>query len=141
MIQLSIDERQPARYHYEVGRKLAALRDEGVLVVGSGDIVHNLHAYAWGDAASAYPWAVQFNEAVRDFLSRREHAPLIDYHLLGEPAVMSVPTPDHYLPMLYIAGAQRDDDEMSVITDGIDLASVSMLSFRYDRKHVPQGSA
>ena len=84
---------------------------------------------------------MQFSEAVRDFLSRREHAPLINYHLLGEPAVMSVPTPDHYLPMLYVAGAQREDDEMSVITDGIDLASVSMLSFRYDRRREPQGSA
>jgi 4,5-DOPA dioxygenase extradiol len=81
--------------------------------------------------SAAYPWAVQFDEAVREFLVRKEHDPLVDYHLLGEPAALSVPTPDHYLPMLYIAGAQRDDDAFSVIAEGIDLASVSMLSFGY----------
>ena len=141
VVQLAIDGTRPPQFHYELGQRLAALRDEGIMLVGSGNVVHNLRVVRWGDGAPAYPWAVQFNEAVRDFLSRRAHAPLIDYHLLGEPAVMSVPTPDHYLPMLYIAGAQREDDEMSVITDGIDLASVSMLSFRYDRKREPQGSA
>ena len=141
IVQLAIDGTRPAQFHYELGQRLAALRDEGIMLVGSGNVVHNLRVVRWGDGATAYPWALQFNEAVRDFLSRREHAPLVDYHLLGEPAAMSVPTPDHYLPMLYIAGAQRDEDEMSVVTDGIDLASVSMLSFRYDRKREGQGSA
>jgi len=141
IVQLAIDGTRPPRFHYEIGQRLAALRDEGIMLVGSGNVVHNLRVLRWGDDAPAYPWAVQFNEAVRDFLSRNDHAPLIDYHLLGEPAALSVPTPDHYLPMLYIAGARRDDDEMSVITDGIDLGSVSMLSVSYDCRREAQGSA
>ena len=139
VVQLAIDGTRPPQFHYALGQRLAALRDEGIMLVGSGNVVHNLRVMRWGDDVPAYPWAVQFNGAVRDFLSRREHAPLVDYHLLGDPAAMSVPTPEHYLPMLYIAGARRDDDEMSVVTDGIDLASVSMLSVSYDRK--AQGNA
>ena len=131
VVQLAIDGTKPPRFHYEVGQRLSALRDEGIMLVGSGNVVHNLRVMRRTNGASAYPWAVQFNEAVREFLLRNEHAPLIDYHLLGEPAALSVPTPEHYLPMLYIAGARRQDDKFSVTTDGIDLASVSMLSFAY----------
>ncbi len=131
IVQLAIDGTRPPRFHYELGQKLAALRDEGVMLVGSGNVVHNLRAMRRMDGTGAYPWALQFEQAVRGFLERNEHVPLIDYHLLGEPASLSVPTPEHYLPMLYIAGARRKDDALSVITDGIDLASISMLSFAY----------
>jgi 4,5-DOPA dioxygenase extradiol len=131
IVQLAIDGTKPPRFHYELGRQLAPLRDEGIMVLGSGNVVHNLRVMRRTLGASAYPWAVQFNEAARGFLERNEHEALVDYHLMGEPAALSVPTPDHYLPMLYIAGARREDDEFSVLTDGIDLASVSMLSFAY----------
>jgi 4,5-DOPA dioxygenase extradiol len=131
VVQLAIDGTKPPRFHYEMGQRLAALRDEGIMLLGSGNVVHNLRVMRRTNGAGAYPWAVQFNGAVREFLSRNEHAPLVDYHLLGEPAALSVPTPEHYLPMLYVAGARRDDDAFTVITDGIDLASVSMLSFAY----------
>jgi 4,5-DOPA dioxygenase extradiol len=134
IVQLAIDGTQPPRFHYELGQRIAALRDEGVMLVGSGNVVHNLRAMRRMDGAGAYPWALQFNGAVRDFLSRNEHAPLVDYHLLGEPAALSVPTPEHYLPMLYVAGARRADDEMSVMTDGIELASISMLSFALEAR-------
>jgi 4,5-DOPA dioxygenase extradiol len=137
VVQLAIDGTRPPQFHYQLGQRLAALRDEGVMLVGSGNVVHNLRVMRRTNGAGAYPWALQFNEAVREFLSRNEHAPLIDYHLLGEPAALSVPTPEHYLPMLYIAGARRDDDEFMVITDGIDLASVSMLSFAFARRAAP----
>lgn len=130
VVQLAIDGTKPASFHYELGQRIAALRDEGIMILGSGNAVHNLRVMRM-NAAAPYPWAVQFNEAVREFLARKEHGPLVDYHMLGEPAALSVPTPDHYLPLLYVAGARRDDDAFSVITDGIDLASVSMLSFRY----------
>jgi 4,5-DOPA dioxygenase extradiol len=131
IVQLAIDGTKPPRFHYETGRRLAALRDEGIMLVGSGNVVHNLRAMRRTDGSGAYPWAVQFNEAVRGFLERDEHAPLVDYHLLGEPATLSVPTPEHYLPALYIAGARREGDAFAVTTDGIELASVSMLSFAY----------
>lgn len=130
IVQLAIDRTQPPAFHYELGRRLAALRDEGVMLVGSGNVVHNLRVIQWGSGA-AYPWATQFNDEARALLQRREHGPLIDYQAMGEPARMSVPTPDHYLPMLYIMGAQRDDDTMSILTDGIELGSISMLSFAY----------
>lgn len=133
IVQLAIDGTRPARFHYELGQRLAPLRDEGIMLVGSGNVVHNLRVMRRMEGAGgAYPWALQFEKAVRGYLERNEHAPLVDYHLLGEPAALSVPTPEHYLPLLYIAGAQRPGDSLAVLVDGIDLASVSMLSIAYD---------
>jgi len=129
VIQLAVDRTQPPAFHYQLGQRLAALRDEGVLIVGSGNLVHNLGVIRWADGSAAYPWATQFNDQARDLLERREHASLIAYETMGDAARMSVPSPDHYLPMLYIAGAQRDDDAFSILTDGIELGSISMLSF------------
>ena len=134
IVQLAIDGTASPRFHYELGQRLSALRDEGIMLVGSGNVVHNLRVIRRGNDGSAYPWAIQFNAAVRGLLERREHDPIVDYHLLGEPAMLSVPTPEHYLPLLYIAGARRDDDALSVLTDGIELASISMLSVAYAAK-------
>src|SRR4029453_17812627 len=124
VVQLAIDGTKPPRFHYELGQGLAALRDEGIMLLGSGNVVHNLRVMRRTNGAGAYPWAVQFNEAVRGFLERNDHAPIVDYHLMGEPAALSVPTPEHYLPMLYIAGARREDDALSIPIDGIDPAPV-----------------
>jgi 4,5-DOPA dioxygenase extradiol len=129
IVQLAIDRTQPGAFHYDLGRRLAPLRDEGVLVIGSGNVVHNLGVIQWGSKPAPYPWAMQFNQAFRENLQRRSHEPLIDYLRLGESARMSIPTPDHYLPALYVLGAQRDDDALSILTDGIELGSISMLSF------------
>lgn len=131
IVQIAIDGTEPPLFHYELGRQLSSLREEGIMLVGSGNVVHNLRVIRRGDGSSAYPWAIRFNEAVLGLLEKHEHAPLVDYHSLGEPALLSVPTPEHFLPMLYIAGARRDDDTLSILTDGIELASISMLSFAY----------
>lgn len=128
VVQLSLDGDQPPAYHYELGKHLAPLRDEGVLIVGSGDVVHNLRTARRSDSAAPYDWAVQFNDFVRDHVQRGEHGPLIDYEKLGQAARMSIPTPEHYLPLLYVLGAQQDNEAASVLTDGIDLGSISMLS-------------
>ena len=92
-----------ATFHFEIGRRLAPLRDEGVLIAGSGNLVHNLHAYAWGrHVAEPFDWAIRFEtEAKRDD-ARRRNEPLIDYEKLGQDALLSIPTPDHYLPLLYV---------------------------------------
>jgi 4,5-DOPA dioxygenase extradiol len=127
VIQLSIDGTQPPQFHYDAGRRLAALRDEGVLVVGSGNVVHNLRLMK-RDGGEAFDWAVRFNERVRAALASRDHRTLIDFGGLGEDARLSVPTPEHYLPLLYIAALQRDDEVMSFPVDGYDLGSVSMLT-------------
>ena len=129
VVQLSIDETQPSRFHYELGARLQPLRDEGILLLGSGDIVHNLHAYAWGRHPQApYDWALRFEAHVRGALMRGDHAPLIDYAILGRDAVLAVPTPEHYLPLLYVIGASLPGEGASFPVEGMDGGSVSMLA-------------
>jgi 4,5-DOPA dioxygenase extradiol len=131
VVQLSIDETQPAQFHYDVGRQLAPLREEGVLVMGSGNLVHNLHTYAWGrHDPEPFDWAVRFETLARDQIQRNEHLPLINYESLGPDAQRSAPTPDHYLPLLYILGMQQNDDAVSFPVEGVDGGSVSMLTVK-----------
>lgn len=129
IVQLSIDERQPAQFHYDLGRRLAPLRDEGVLVIGSGNLVHNLHTYAWGrHEPEPFDWAVRFENSAREWMRTGDHEPLIGYGMLGPDAQLSAPTPDHYLPLLYVLGAQQEGDRVTFPVEGIDGGSVSMLS-------------
>ena len=128
IVQLSIDATQPAAFHFELGKRLAPLRDEGVLVVGSGNVVHNLGVLNWSDDAPAYDWAVRFNGLVRDHLMRGGHEPLVDYQKMGTDARMSIPTPEHYLPLLYIIGLQDEREAIAFPVDGIQNASISMLT-------------
>lgn len=130
VVQLSLDETRPARWHYELARRLSPLRDEGVLIVGSGNLVHNLHAYGWGRHVPApYDWAERFEHAARRLMLAQDHDPLIDYESLGKDAVMSVPTPEHYLPLLYVL-AQSASEPPSFPVEGVDGGSVSMLAVR-----------
>ncbi len=129
VVQLSIDETQAPEFHYELGKRLAPLRDEGVLLVGSGNLVHNLHTYAWGrHNVEPFDWAVRFEQMARELLLNGDHAPLIDYESLGRDALLSAPTPDHYLPLLYVIGSGRNGDEVSFPVEGFDGGSISMLS-------------
>jgi 4,5-DOPA dioxygenase extradiol len=129
IVQLSIDERRPPAFHLELGRKLAPLRSEGVLIVGSGNIVHNLHAYAWGrHMPEPYDWAVRFESRVRSLLESGEVGPLVEYESLGKDALLSIPTPDHYLPLLYVIGTRDDGDAVTFPVEGVDGGSISMLA-------------
>lgn len=131
VVQLSIDETQPAQFQYELAQRLAPLRDEGVLVMGSGNLVHNLHTYAWGrHKVEPFDWAVRFEERARELLLEGDHDPLINYESLGKDAQLCVPTPDHYLPLLYVLGAVRENDEVSFPVEGFDGGSISMLTVR-----------
>jgi 4,5-DOPA dioxygenase extradiol len=127
VVQLSIDGMQPPRFHYELGRRLAPLRDEGVLVIGSGNVVHNLRLINRNDDAAPFDWAVRFNERVRKGLVARDHEVLIEYSG-GEDAALSVPTPEHYLPLLYVAALHAEDEPISFPVDGIDKGSLGMLT-------------
>jgi 4,5-DOPA dioxygenase extradiol len=128
VVQLSIDETQPPSFHYELGARLRPLREQGILLLGSGDIVHNLHAYAWGHhAQQPYDWALRFEEQVRAALASGAHATLIDYPTLGRDALLAVPTPEHYLPLLYVLGAGVAGERVSFPVEGMDGGSVSML--------------
>src|SRR5215213_132257 len=129
VIQLSIDDTQPAEFHYETAKRLSSLRDEGVLIMGSGNIVHNLHAYAWGrQQVEPLDWAVRFEEQARELLLTGAHDPLIAYEALGRDATLSIPTPDHYLPLLYVIAQMREGEPVSFPVEGFDGGSVSMLS-------------
>lgn len=131
VVQLSIDATQPAAFHFDLGEKLARLREEGVLVVGSGNLVHNLRAYAWGlPSQQPYDWATRFERVARDLIAARTYQPLIDYDGLGPDALLSIPTPEHYLPLLYVLGAGHADDVVSFPVDGVDGGSISMLAVR-----------
>lgn len=124
-VQLSIDVRKPPAYHFEVGRRLAALRDEGVLILGSRNVVHNLMLHRRGEEF-AYDWAVRLNDYIRDSLVSHQFHRLVDYAAFGEAAAFSAPTPEHFYPLLYAAGAA--DDAASVAADGVYSGAISMLS-------------
>ena len=129
VVQLSIDETQPTAFHYELGQRLSTLRDENVLVIGSGNIVHNLHTYAWGQHASEpFDWATRFEQEAKAHLLANNHKPLIAYESLGRDAQLSIPTPEHYLPLLYVIGLQRSGDEVTFPVSGVDGGSISMLA-------------
>lgn len=130
MVQLSIDSTQPAAWHFEQGKKLAALRDEGVMLVASGNVVHNLRTARWQGASAPYPWAESFNQYVKDNLTWQgvlaEH-PLINY-LAHEGAALSNPTPEHFLPLLYVLGSWDGQEPVTIPVEGIEMGSLSMLS-------------
>jgi 4,5-DOPA dioxygenase extradiol len=131
VVQLSIDETKPAEFHYSLARQLTPLREQGVLIVGSGNIVHNLHSYAWGrHATQAFDWATSFESKIKKYLISEEHEKLVNYESLGREALLAVPTPEHYLPLLYIVALCREDDELTFPVEGMDGGSISMLSVK-----------
>lgn len=131
VVQLSVDYTQPPDFHYALGKRLGRLRKERVLVIGSGNIVHNLFTYAWGERAKcAFDWATRFERHARELMLARREAELVDYEALGRDAMLSIPTPDHYLPLLYVLGMRGEGDEITFPVEGVDGGSVSMLAVR-----------
>lgn len=129
VVQLRIDASKSSEFHYEIGKRLAPLRREGVLVVGSGNLVHNLSMYSWEVRSPfAYDWAERFEQRVRKILAVRDDSKLIDYGGLGRDAELSIPTPDHYLPLLYVLGAGDSVERLSFPVEGIEGGSMSMLT-------------
>ncbi len=128
VVQLSIDGTKPAQFHYEIGKRLAPLRDEDVLIVGSGNVVHNLMLMRRGEGVPAFGWAKRFNDKVREALASRNHRALIDFEQMGEDARLSVPTPEHYLPLLYITALQTEGETMAFAVDGYEAGSLGMLT-------------
>ncbi len=129
VLQLSIDETQPAAWHFNLARQLAPLREENVLVMGSGNLVHNLHTYAWGKReVQAYDWAIRFEAFARETMAAGNFEPLINYESLGRDAMLSAPTPDHYLPLLYVLAQHQPGEAISFPVEGFDGGSISMLT-------------
>ncbi len=130
VIELSLDLNKSSKYHYELGEQLSHLRRKGVLIIGSGNIVHNLRLMNHDANAEPYDWAIEFDKKIRDALLEQKKETLIDYRDLGKSAELSVPTTDHYLPMLYIAALQKKDESIEFVYEEIQHASVSMRCFQ-----------
>jgi 4,5-DOPA dioxygenase extradiol len=128
VVQLSLDATQPLSYHYQLARRLAPLRDAGFLVVGSGNVVHNLGAAVRAEAVAPFDWAVRFSADVRARILAIDHAGLTDMGSMGSDALLCIPTPEHYLPLLYVIALQRPGDGIEFLTQGIELGSIDMMS-------------
>ncbi len=129
MVQLSLDIAKPARFHFELGARLAPLRDEGVLILASGNVVHNLHLRQ-RDAPFAYDWATDFNGFIRSALLAGRMEAVVDYAQQGASAALAVPTPDHFYPLLYACGAAAGD-AAAIEVDDVYQGSMSMMSVSF----------
>lgn len=129
VLQLSLYMAKPASYHLKMGETLRSLREDGVLIVGSGNIVHNLRQIRWEDQAEPYDWAVEFDEWAKDKITKRDFESLTN--LSSEAAKLSVPTMDHYYPLFYVLGASDKNDALTFEYEGLQNGSISMRTFTY----------
>ena len=134
VMQLSIDYTKGPQYHYDLARELYGLRKKGVLIVGSGNMVHNLKLAAWDrldDQEYGFDWAIQMNEVFKKFIQNEQHDRLIDYTELGKEALLAIPTPEHYWPLLYTLGLKGSKDDLSFFNDKVVAGSLTMTSVKF----------
>lgn len=131
VIQISIDYRKPASYHFEIAQYLKKLRNKGVLIVGSGNIVHNLRMVAWDKINSpfGYDWAIEANEKMKAFVTGHQFSSLFDYQKYGQAFQLAIPTPDHYYPLMYTLGTIDKNEEIKIFNDIAVAGSLTMTSF------------
>jgi 4,5-DOPA dioxygenase extradiol len=129
VFQLSINYKKPPRWHFDLANDLKTLREKNVLIIGSGNIVHNLYMVDFVDTAKPFPWAVEFDELVKARLINKDFDALIDYKDLGN-SYLAVPTNDHYLPMIYTLGLADKNEKLKFIYEEIQNATISMRSFK-----------
>jgi len=133
IIQLSLDYHKTPKEHYELAKELAAFRDKGVMIIGSGNIVHNLRQVAWDrpdDEEYGHDWAIEANDLVKKLIVENNHQALIDYKSLGRAVQLAAPTPDHFLPLLYALALKREDEEVSFFNDKAVMGSLTMTSIK-----------
>lgn len=132
ILQLSIDFYKPGQYHYNLAKELAALRRKGVLILGSGNMVHNLRMVAWDrlDDSFGFDWAVEMNDTFKRLITNYDHAPMINYEGFGTPGKLAIPTPDHYFPLLYMLGLQEKNEEATFFNDKAVAGSLTMTSVK-----------
>lgn len=133
VLQLSIDYHQPAQYHYNLAKTLASLRKKGVLIMGSGNMVHNLSMVAWdkmNEPNYGYDWAIEMNENFKSAIQKGDHQALINYEKYGTAGKYAIPTPDHYYPLLYILGLLEEKDKVSFFNDKLVAGSLTMTSIK-----------
>jgi 4,5-DOPA dioxygenase extradiol len=133
VLQLSIDYYKPAAYHYELAKQLLSLRKKGVLIIGSGNMVHNLRMVAWdklNEPEYGYDWALEMNDIFKNKISNGFHNELIQYEKLNKSATLAIPSPDHYYPLLYILALQTDSDNVEFFNDKAVGGSLTMTSVK-----------
>lgn len=133
VIQLSIDYSQPAQYHYELAQKLSALRHKGILIIGSGNIVHNLGLVDFQNFDKdnyGYDWAIEARETMNGYLMNGNYQPLIQYEKQGKAILLAIPSPDHYLPLIYTLGLQEKGENLTLFNDKLLAGSLSMTSVK-----------
>ena len=133
VLQLSIDYYKPAAYHYELAKQLLSLRKKGVLIIGSGNMVHNLRMVAWdklNETEYGFDWALEMNDIFKNKISNGFHKELIQYEKLNKAATLAIPTPDHYYPLLYILALQTDNDKVEFFNDKAVGGSLTMTSVK-----------
>jgi 4,5-DOPA dioxygenase extradiol len=131
VLQLSIDYSKPPIYHYQLAAELISLRKKGVLLIGSGNMVHNLRMMSWEMiTGGGYDWALEMNENFKKLILQHNHEKLINYETLGREALLSIPTPEHYLPLLYTLGLQTKNDTASFFNDQAVAGSLTMTSVK-----------
>jgi 4,5-DOPA dioxygenase extradiol len=136
VLQLSIDYTKPPQFHYELAKELAGLRKKGVLILGSGNMVHNLRMVNWGmmgKEGGGYDWALTMNDKFKSLIENKDHSALINYAKLGKEALLAIPTPEHYLPLLYSLSLQNSKDELSFFNDKALGGSLTMTSVKIDQ--------
>jgi 4,5-DOPA dioxygenase extradiol len=137
VIQMSIDYNQPAQYHYDLAKQLAVLRRKGILIIGSGNMVHNLRMVAWdkmNDPDFAFDWATEANDKMKKFIMEHNHKPLIQFKEQGKAFDLAIPTPDHYFPMIYALALQDKQEQLSFFNDKAVMGSLTMTSFRIGKE-------
>jgi 4,5-DOPA dioxygenase extradiol len=136
VIQLSLDYNQPAQYHYDLAKELGALRNKGVLIIGSGNMVHNLGMVDWAKLNTVdygYDWALEARAKMKEYILNGDHQSLINYKSQGRAFQLSIPTPEHYLPLLYALALKEDHEEISLFNDKAIAGSLTMTSVKIDR--------
>jgi len=130
VMQLSLDYQQDAQYHYDLAKELASLRSKGVLILGSGNMVHNLRIIDWNNPDNGFDWAQEANVKFKKLISENDHQQLINYRKLGREVELAVPTPEHFLPLLYALALKAENEEISFFNDKYVMGSLSMTSIR-----------
>ncbi len=130
VLQLSLDRTKAAQYHFQLAGELSALRRKGVLIIGSGNMVHNLGIIDWRHQDAGYDWAIEANTLFKHYIGNGDFTPLIQYASLGKSVQMSIPTPEHYLPLLYTLGLKEDKEGIQFFNDRTIMGSISMTSLK-----------
>jgi 4,5-DOPA dioxygenase extradiol len=134
VLQLSIDFTKGPQYHYDLAKELYALRKKGVLIIGSGNMVHNLGLVAWNrlnDVGYAYDWALKMNDMFKSLIQDGDHKALMNYSALGKEALLAIPTPEHYLPLMYTLGLKGSKDPIAFFNDKVVGGSLTMTSVKF----------